>query len=351
MENNLEEQGKKDKGNENGNGKKKSLKRYIPLLIVIIVVGVAAVLWYRQYVKYVTTDDAHIDSDNVSVSAKMLGRIVHLYADEGDSVKQGMLLAELDSTDLLAQKETAIASREQAVAAKVQAVAKYDFDEESIKTLEVNLQRATDDFNRAKEQLAGNAISKEQFDHLKKAMEAAQAQLDAAKTGIKVSKAMIETSIASVGTAEAHINQIETQLDNTKIYAPCDGVIAKRWLLPGDITQPGQSIMTVTNTNKLWVICYLEETKVNEIHLGQKSIFTIDAFPEPTFYGKIYQISSNTAAEFSLIPPNNASGNFTKVTQRIPVKISIDGVEGKDNLQNYKILAGMSVVVKIIKNQ
>jgi membrane fusion protein (multidrug efflux system) len=331
--------------------KKKSFKRYIPLILVVIIVGVAAAFWYKEYTKYVTTDDAHIDADNVSVSSKILGRIVHLYADEGDSVKKGMLLAELDSTDLLAQKGTAVAAKNQSIAAKAQAVAKYDYDEESIKTLDVNLQRTSDDFNRAKEQIAGNVISKEQFDHLKKAMESAQTQLEAAKTGIKVSKAQIETSAATIGTADAQINMVETQLGNTKIYAPFDGVIAKRWLLPGDITQPGQSIMTLTNTNKLWVVCYLEETKLHNIHLGQKSIFNIDAFPDPTFYGKIYSISSNTAAEFSLIPPNNASGNFTKVTQRIPVKISIDGVEGKSDLKNYKILAGMSVVIKIIKNQ
>ena len=118
---------------------------------------------------------------------------------------------------------------------------------------------------------------------------------------------------------------IETQLKNAKLYSPISGIVAKRWLLPGDIVQPGQSVFTVTNNDKLWVAVYLEETKVAGVYVGQPSNFSIDAFPGVEFTGKVYSIGSNTASQFSLIPPNNASGNFTKVTQRVPLKISIDG--------------------------
>ena len=329
--------------------KKKSILRYLPLAGVIIIVLIVGLLWYKEYAKYVTTDDAHVDSDIVSISSKILGRIIHLYADEGDTVKQGMLLAELDSTDLLAQREQAKAMKNQAIASKIQSEAKFNYDNESIKTVQVNLEKAQEDFNRAKEQIAGNVISKEQFDHTKKAFESAQAQLEASKTNLLVSKAQIGNSSASVETANAQIGVIETQLKNTKIYAPFDGIVAKRWLLPGDVAQPGQSILTLTNNNRFWVISFLEETKMSDVHLNSKSLFTIDAIPGVTFYGKIYSIGSNTAAQFSLIPPNNAAGNFTKVTQRIPVKISIDGVVNNKNLNDYKILAGMSVVVKIVK--
>ncbi|MGA2297334.1 MAG: HlyD family secretion protein [FCB group bacterium] len=328
--------------------KKKSIFRYLPLAGVIIIVLIVGFLWYKEYSKYVTTDDAHVDSDIVSVSSKILGRIIHLYADEGDTVKQGMLLAELDSTDLLAQREQAKAMKNQAIASKIQSDAKYNYDNESIKTVQVSLEKAQEDYTRAKEQIAGNVISKEQFDHTKKAFESAQAQLEAAKTNLLVSKAQIGNSTASVETAYAQIGVIETQLKNTKIYAPFNGIVAKRWLLPGDVAQPGQSILTLTNNNRFWVISFLEETKMSDVHLNSKSLFTIDAIPGVTFYGKIYEIGSNTASQFSLIPPNNAAGNFTKVTQRIPVKISIDGVD-KKNLSDYKILAGMSVVVKIVK--
>ena len=121
--------------------------------------------------------------------------------------------------------------------------------------------------------------------------------------------------------------------------------------MPGDVVQPGQSVYTVTNNDKLWVAVYLEETKIAGVHTGQQTNFTIDAFPGVDFTGKVYSIGSNTASQFSLIPPNNASGNFTKVTQRVPLKVSIDGVLEGGDLSNYNVLAGMSAVVKIIKDK
>jgi membrane fusion protein, multidrug efflux system len=134
------------------------------------------------------------------------------------------------------------------------------------------------------------------------------------------------------------------------LFAPMDGIISKRWLMPGDIAQIGQSIYSLTSNNKLWVIVYIEETKVSKIHTGQKAVFTIDAFSGVKFTGTIFSIGSNTASQFSLIPANNASGNFTKVTQRVPLKISIDGTTDNAKVSQYNILSGMSAVVKIIKD-
>jgi membrane fusion protein (multidrug efflux system) len=340
--------------NNNGkpsNGKKNGIKRYIPLMIVIVVVLTIGFFWYREFLKYISTDDAHVDSDNVSISSKILGRIVHLYADEGDSVKKGMLLAELDSSDLLSDKKQTIAAKDQALASQVQAEAKYQYDQENIKVLEVNFEKAQDDYKRSKDQFAGEVIPKEQFDHDQKNFESAKAQLEAAKTQLMVSKAQIGIAMAAIENAKAQIGVITTKLSNTRLYAPFDGIIARRWLLPGDITQPGQSIFTLNNNNKLWIAVYLEETKVENVHVNQKAKFTIDAFPGVTFVGKVFSIGSNTAAQFSLIPPNNASGNFTKITQRVPLKISIEGTENNKNIADYKILAGMSAVIKIIKGE
>ncbi|MDP4265804.1 MAG: HlyD family secretion protein [Bacteroidota bacterium] len=327
---------------------KKGIKVYLPLIIVIIIVLLGCWYWYKDYTKYLTTDDAKIESDDVAISSKILGRIAHIYADEGDSVEKGVLIADLDSTDILAQKNQVMANRDQYVASKEQSEAKYKYDKESIKVLEVNLDKSKEDYERAKIQYSGDVITKEQFDHSKKAYEAAEAQYEAAKSQLDVSKAQINSAEASVKNAEAQLGVIETQLTNTRLYSPINGIIAKRWLLPGDIAQPGQSLFTLTNNHKYWVTAYMEETKISEIHLNQHAFYTIDAFSGVTFNGKVFFIGNNTASEFSLIPPNNASGNFTKVTQRIPVKISIDGTD-KDPVKNYKILPGMSVVVKIVK--
>lgn len=181
-------------------------------------------------------------------------------------------------------------------------------------------------------------------------MESTQAQLNASNASLLVSKAKIESAAAAIKSAEAQVALIQTQLKNTKLYAPMSGIIAKRWLLPGDITSPGQSLFTITNNEKYWVVVYLEETKISKLHVGEKAKFSIDAFSGVDFTGKIFSIGSNTASQFSLIPPNNASGNFTKVTQRVPLKISIEATEKGDNIKTFKFLAGMSAEVKIVKD-
>lgn len=328
---------------------KKGWLVYLPVVVITLAVMVGGVYWYIDYNKYLRTDDAYVDSDNFAVSSKIMGRISHEYVVEGDSVKAGQLIAELDSMDLLAQKEQIIAGKLQTEANKLQAQAKYGFDQKNIKVLQIGVEKAKEDFDRAKTQYSGGVIPKEQFDHSKKDLETAQAQYDASQAQLGVSQSSIKTAEASIVSAEAQIGVINTQLSNTRLYAPSDGVVAKRWLLTGDMTQPGQSVFTITNKSRFWILVYLEETKMDNLHLGQKAIFTLDTYPDVTFEGKIFTIGSTTASQFSLIPPNNASGNFTKVTQRVPVKISIDKTEEGKNISSFNLLTGMSAVVKIVK--
>jgi membrane fusion protein (multidrug efflux system) len=250
---------------------------------------------------------------------------------------------------MVAQKGQIIATKYQTIANKIQAQEKFIYDKKSVKVLEIGLKKAEDDFSRAKVQFDGGVLSKEQYEHISKALEAAKAQYEAAEAQLNVSKAQINSAETAVSTAQAQIGVISAQLANTKLYAPVDGVIAKRWLLQGDITQPGQSLYTVNNNSKFWILVYLEETKIGKLQIGQKAKFTLDTYPDVVFTGKIFTIGSSTASQFSLIPPNNASGNFTKVTQRIPLKISIDATEEGVPLTSFNLLIGMSAVVKIIR--
>ena len=329
--------------------KEKSGKIYIPLILITCLVLGGLIYWYIDYSKYIKTDDAHVETENLSIGSKILGRISQLYAAEGDSVKQGQLLAVLDSADLVAQKNQSIALMVQAEASIAQAEAKYQFDLKSNTVLEIALAKAQEDFARAKNQIKGDVITKEAYDHAEKAMETAKAQLEAARSQTRVSAAAISSTKAAVASSEAQIKVIESQISNTRLYSTCDGVVAKRWLLPGDIAQPGQSIYTVINTRKLWVSVFLEETKTGNLHQGQAVIFNLDSYPDVDFTGKIFSLGSNTASQFSLIPANNASGNFTKVTQRIQLKISIEGTKGGKRLSEYRILSGMSAMVKIVR--
>jgi membrane fusion protein, multidrug efflux system len=329
--------------------KKKKFRVYVPLALVIIAVLVGAWYWYKDYSTFISTDDAHVDADNITVSSKILGRIAAVYAQEGDRVVRGQLLAVLDSSDLLAQKNQAIALKAQALTNVSQSESKLASDEAGLKVVEINHERAKDDFDRAKAQLEGGVITQEQFDHMKKAFEAASAQVNASKAMLSVSRASVKSAAAAASTADAQVNVIETQLRNVKLYCPSDGIISRRWLLPGDVIQPGQSVFTVTDDKEKWISAFLEETKIAEIHDGQNVRLSIDAFPRVRFYGKVYLMGSSTASVFSLIPANNASGNFTKVTQRIPIRISIDSADNGKPVSDFNILTGMSAVVKIAK--
>jgi membrane fusion protein, multidrug efflux system len=327
--------------------KKQKKTVYIPLGIVIAAVLAGMWFWYQDYTTYITTDDAHVDADNITIGSKMLGRITSVFAQEGDVVEAGKLVAVLDSSDLVAQKNQAMAVRSQALSNLVQANTKYSSDIQSLKVVDINLEKAKQDLDRAKKQAAGGVLTDEQMDHITKAYEAAVAQADASKALLNVSKSQIAAASAAVETAGAQIKVIETQLKNTRLFTPSEGVIAKRWLMPGDVIQPGQSVFTLTDGGPKWIVCFLEETKIGMIRDGQNVKFSLDAYPHIKFHGKVFLKGVNTASVFSLIPANNASGNFTKVTQRIPVRISIDSAENISDLSSLNILSGMSAVVKI----
>ncbi len=323
------------------------IRTYIVLGLITVALIAFCYNWYKDYNSYEKTDDAYIDADRVSVSSKIMGRIANIHAAEGDDVKEGALLIELDSTDLVAQRLQAETAIQQAETSARQSSAKFLLDQKSIKVQEVNLERSKEDFDRATIQLKGNVITKEQYDHIKKAFESAQAQLEVAKAQLELSKTQIASSDQAINMAKSQLNTIQTQLQNSRIIAPISGRIAKRWLLPGDIAQPGQAIFTITRNDSIYVTAFFEETKIASLHLGQKIEFTVDAYPGVLFNGAITYIASNTAAQFSLIPANNASGNFTKVTQRIPIRMSVLGSDNNGKYPELKLIAGMSVYVKI----
>jgi len=328
--------------------KKKNKKVYIPVVLVIILVLSFGGYYYYQYLKYETTDDAVVDCNNVALGPKIMGRIVKLNADEGDSVKEGQLLVELDSADLIAQQLQAEAGISQLLSNVAQIQARLNAEIDNNKVLEINADKAASDFERATKQKEADVISQEQYENYRKTYLAAKAQIEAAQSQLKVTRAQIASSQAAVENGRAQANVIATQMQHTRVYSPFNGVVAKRWLLTGDIAQPGQTVLTLNNASEKWIAVYIEETKLNNIYLGQNTVFTIDAFSGVTFYGKVFYIGNNTASKFSLIPPTNANGNFTKITQRVQLKVSVDSVS-EGNLNDYLILSGMSAVVKLEK--
>jgi membrane fusion protein, multidrug efflux system len=312
----------------NGNGDEESIesvplyrnfKIVIPLFIVVLGIALATWQYYVNARDFITTDDAYIDGNRVSISAKMLGRIDQLQVEESDTVRQGQVLVKLDDSDLRAQED--------------QAKASLALSRENISLAEVSLERAQTDFQRASTQFKQNIIPKEQFDHAKSEYEAARAR----------------SSIASAQTfaAKAQLGIIETQLNNTVITSPMNGVVSKRWALVGDVVQPGQPIFAVYDLKNIWVTANLEETSLAALRSSNNVEITVDSYPDVKFSGRVFQIGSNTASQFSLIPQNNASGNFTKITQRVPVKITIERNAVANLQQRVDLLPGMSVEIKV----
>jgi membrane fusion protein (multidrug efflux system) len=290
----------------------------VPVFILVVAAIATAWYWYVRTHDYVSTDDAYIDSDRVAISSKILGRIDRLTVDEGDTVTKGQILVELDDSDLQAQKSQALASMSNA--------------QESVLLSKVILDRASDDYQRAEMQLKASIIPQEQYDHAKRALEAARAEY--------------RIALSRVGTAKAQLEVVETQLKNTIIVSPMDGQVAKHWALQGDVVQAGQPILSVYDTKNVWVTANLEETNMQYVHLNNTVGISVDSYPDLSFEGKVFQVGTSTASQFSLIPPNNASGNFTKVTQRIPIKISIEG-HPQAGQEARQLLPGMSVEVRI----
>ncbi len=288
-------------------------------LLLLVVLGIAgAAYWYVRVRGVIATDDAYIDGDRVSVATKILGRIVELGTDEGDTVQEGQLLVRLDDADLRAQE--------------VQAQSGLALARENVQLSAVEGQRARDDFERAATQLRGKVIPQEQYDH--------------AKTALDMAEARQRIALAQVQTARAQLQVIETQLTNTRITAPLTGVVARRWVLPGDVVQPGQPIFALYDLADLWVTANFEETKIGRIHAGDRVAIAVDAYPGRALVGTVLWIGSAAASQFSLIPPDNASGNFTKVTQRVPVRIAIER-PGPGTGDPVMLVPGLSVEVSI----
>jgi membrane fusion protein, multidrug efflux system len=308
-------------GNGAGNGARRRGRPgvVVPLLLLLVVAVAAGAYWFVRIRGVVTTEDAYVDGDRVAVSTTIVGRIARLEADEGDTVRAGQLLMQLDDADLRSREAQAQASLTAA--------------EENVKLAATRERQAREDLDRAQVQFRGHAIPQDALDHARTALTVAQAQ-----------RAIAD---ADVGTANAALDVVRTQIDDTRVTAPLGGVVAKRWLLPGDIVQPGQPILTLYDLEHVWITANFEETKLASIPVGVAVDVSVDAYPDRRFQGRVERIGATAASQFSLIPPNNASGNFTKVTQRVPVRISLEREPAGGADPPPVLRPGMSAVVTI----
>lgn len=344
----------------NGIKKRKSPLRYI-ILGVILVAGV--IFAYNKIsfaLSHETTDNAQIETQITPVLPRVSGYVKSIAVSDYDSVKEGKLIVELDDEELqaqLAQMEADYQAAEadilNAKATLTNATASLKVNKGNISLNEVKLEQAKEDYERNKKLFADQAITKKQLDDSRYALEAATQQVTnsssdytAAGSRIAISEAAIKKAEAALAVKKAAIEQQKLKISYTKIYAPQEGKIGKKNITIGQYVQAGTPLFSIVNDSTYWIVANFKETQIQKFHDGMPVEIELDAYPDVTLNGSIESLSEATGAKFSLLPPDNASGNFVKVTQRVPVKIAINNIAKYKNILRAGLSAYISVKTK-----
>jgi membrane fusion protein, multidrug efflux system len=338
---------------------KKSFVRWLalPVVILVVVTGV----WYWLYSsQFEETDDAYVTGHEHPVSFRVAGTISEVLVDDNQFVKQGQPIAKLDPRDYQAALTQAKASFEQAKAQLAQSQAQLVQADAQLKQARAqaeaskaqrdnsqrNFQRDYQLFYQGK-----GVISKQDLDNAQFQSEGNEATYNANVAAVNVAEANIQTAkaqekaaAAQVEVASAQVQNAELQLSYTTVYSSTDGRVAQKTFETGQRVAAGQAGLSISEPDD-WVVANFKETQLGRIRPGQPVEIGVDALPKHKFTGKVDSFQSGTGAVFALLPPDNATGNFTKIVQRVPVKILFDpaSIRGYEQL----IVPGLSVDPKI----
>ena len=338
-------------------------KPIIKKIILILVLAFAAFFGYKKLsynFNHETTDNAQIETQIIPILPRTAGYVKSLMVQDYDSVGQNQFLVELDDAELQSQLAEMEADSVQAAADVVNAkatlqnaITSLQVNKGNIAVGEVKLQQATTEYNRNKNLFADQAITQKQLDDSKFNYESAQKlfennknELSAAQSRIPVLDAVIKKNAALLNVKSAKINETKLKISYTKIYAPASGKIGKKNITLGQFVQAGTPLFSIVNDSIYWVTANFKENQIATFRVGKQVELRIDAFPNEKITGTIESISDATGAKFALLPPDNSSGNFVKVTQRVPVKIKINNIEK----HKQYLRAGLSVFVSAAIN-
>ncbi len=352
--------------------KKRSKVFLIILILMVLVGGWFGISKYIHGQHHEETDDAQIEADIVPVIPRVSGYVKEVRVKDNQMVKKGDTLIILDDRDLrinLEQAEAALAtaksnvdaSRANTQAARSGIAASrggVSTVNAQIAAAQVNLTRATQDFNRYQNLIKDRSITQQQFEQAQAAKQLAEKQLQileqqkkqaASQTGVVASQS--KATSETVAVAESMVKQREVEVEDAKlklsytiITAPDNGKVSRVNIQEGQFLQAGQSTFDIVHSNNIWVVANFKETQLSKMAVGQKVVIHADAFPSHDFNGVVSSFSPATGAKFSLLPPDNASGNFVKVVQRVPVKILF--TEKSDSLLQ-RLRPGMNVDVDV----
>ena len=322
------------------------------LLILAVAAVVGGLVWlthlYLVGRYYQTTDDAYISSDLVQITSQVPGTVIAVNVDDTQSVGRGQVLAVLDPADA----QVAIASAEAQLARAVRNVralfAQRDQLQAQIAQRLSDLRRAQDDLDRRQGLLADGAVSGEELSHSRDALAVARAALDAAREQLNATEAQLQgTTIEThpqVLDAEAAVRNVALALRRTELRAPVSGVIAKRSVQVGQRVAAGSPLMALVPLDDVWVDANFKEVQLRSMRVGQPVALHADLYGNGVdFHGRLAGLSAGSGSAFALLPPQNASGNWIKIVQRLPVRITLDPQE----LQAHPLRVGLSMTVKV----
>jgi len=355
--------------------KKETNNKFKIIFIVLLAVG----LTYGGY-KYIhslsheTTDDAQISKKMNPIIPRVGGYITKVNVKDNDVVKKGDTLFVIDNSDYIVKLEEAKANL--AAAESSYEVAKADIGSSeanvsvssanvqsaygNIETAKIRLRRATADFERYSNLYKNHTITKQQFEQAEAAKQEAESQVrilqeqqkaagfqkSVAASKTNVSSKQVLVAAANVKKAQATLEAANLNLSYTVVTASIDGQVSTIDIQVGQLVQPGQSLFYIINNQEMWVVANFKETQLDKMRVGQKVKLKIDAFPGTEFEGEVSSFSPATGSKFSLLPPDNASGNFVKTVQRLPVRINFTENNDKEKLQLLR--SGMNVDVDVI---
>jgi membrane fusion protein, multidrug efflux system len=330
-----------------GNGRRR--KALVVFLIIFIAGGWLGFKWLIRSKTHIETDNAFIEARIVPVSTKVPGTVTHVLVNDNQLVKKGDLLVELDDRDYrvkVAQTEAGVGMAENETGGEYQ---KVEGARAALQSVRAIYDQAMLDLNRGEALFSREVIPKEQLDRLKTAKRVADSNLKEAAEALKRAQAEAGLSVrdgnkARILQRRAQMDEARLQLSYTKVFAPRDGYITRKSIEPGANIQAGQSLMALVPLQDAWITANFKESQLTYLRPGQKVEFTVDAYPGRTFTGNVDSIMAGTGAAFSLLPPENATGNYVKVVQRIPVKIAIDNTSDPEHL----LRAGMSVIPTVL---
>lgn len=334
------------------------------LILGSVVVAVLLVSWWgfgawSESRSREGTEDAQVDGRIIPVLNKVAGYVARVNVRENQEVHRGDTLLVIDDDELrvrLAQADADLAAARallgggsivgQATAAIEVSSRQQSALEAQLEAARANARRARADFARIEGLAAKQIVSRQALDAAQAAVEAADAnvtslerQVSAAGAGVSSAEAGVRLAQARYDAARAARDNAALQLSYAAVLAPVDGAVSRKTADVGQLLQPGQPILSIVAADSVWVTANFKETQVAVMHPGQDVDMTVDAYPDCHAHGKLESISSATGARFALIPPDNATGNFTKVVQRVPVRIQVTAGCGDD----HPLRPGMSV--------